>query len=213
MARRGGCGCLLISLGMTVAGCRGGLQGLYTLASAREQVVMTCADYLRDRPSDLWLKLSKCDADYEGAVYTDRGGRIDELWVPLRPAGTPPGQPAALLLATEDPEWTEFMDRAANALQHDPTNLGHVGEAFAEYRTVDVDGMVLYGVDLSSKERDRLAKVSGGLTPDFVVLADGAAPDWSSAAGWLTLGLVGSLALLFVLSGFAPATREEPVGG
>jgi len=60
--------------------------------------------------------------------------------------------------------------------------------------TKDLEGLVRFGVDLDSKDRDKLAGLSENLSPDFVILSGGKKPTFLLSAGMF----VGGLALLAV---------------
>jgi hypothetical protein len=79
-----------------------GTEGLYHAVRNREQRVMTCEQFVRERPKAAWLKLTNCDVDYIGAGYLESGGRISELLFPVRPAGQPRSVPAVAVVATKD---------------------------------------------------------------------------------------------------------------
>jgi hypothetical protein len=79
-----------------------GGEGLYHAIRNREQRVMTCEQFVRERPKAAWLKLTDCDVDYIGAGYRESNGRISELLFPVRPAGQLRNVPAVAIVATKD---------------------------------------------------------------------------------------------------------------
>jgi hypothetical protein len=79
-----------------------GSEGLYHAIRNREQRVMTCEQFVRERPKAAWLKLTNCDVDYIGAGYRESNGRISELLFPIRPTGQPRNVPAVAIVATKD---------------------------------------------------------------------------------------------------------------
>jgi hypothetical protein len=79
-----------------------GLHDLYRLSGARQQSVVTCEQFVRQRPQSAWLRVTGCEIDYVGAGFRESGGRVDELVFPVRPAGHPRTEPAALVAATRD---------------------------------------------------------------------------------------------------------------
>lgn len=80
-----------------------GTTSLYHQITRPAPVVLTCAEYSARRPSARWLRVRDCDVDYLAAGYREANGTILELFLPVRPAGTPPTTPAALVIATRDP--------------------------------------------------------------------------------------------------------------
>ncbi|HXG54341.1 MAG TPA: hypothetical protein VNJ03_03105 [Vicinamibacterales bacterium] len=91
---------LLISLPLLAHGG----EGLYLAARSRAQTHLTCAQFFAQRPRSGWVRVSGCEVDYVRAGYREARGRITELLFPLRPAGSSPAVPAALVLSTRDPE-------------------------------------------------------------------------------------------------------------
>ena len=79
-----------------------GSEGLYHAIRNREPRVMTCEQFVRERPKAAWLKLTNCDVDYIGAGYLESNGRISELLFPIRPAGQPRNVPAVAVVTTKD---------------------------------------------------------------------------------------------------------------
>jgi hypothetical protein len=79
-----------------------GSEGLYHAARNRQQTVMTCDQFARNRPTVAWIRLTACDVDYVGAGYRESRGRITELLFPVRPARQERNVPAAAIVATQD---------------------------------------------------------------------------------------------------------------
>ena len=80
-----------------------GAPDLYRDVHAGQQSTLTCDQFARHRPSSVWLRLTGCELDYVGVGFRESGGRIVELIFPVRPAGRPRTEPAALVVATRDP--------------------------------------------------------------------------------------------------------------
>jgi hypothetical protein len=91
---------LLLSLPLLAIGG----QGLYGVARNPQQVAVTCAEVARQRPRALWLRVTGCELDYLNPGYRESRGQMTELFFPVRPAGQPRTAPAALVVATRDPE-------------------------------------------------------------------------------------------------------------
>ena len=79
-----------------------GSEGLYHALRNRQPSVMTCEQFVRERPKAAWLKLTNCEVDYIGAGFRESKGRISELLFPIRPAGQPRNVPAVVIVATRD---------------------------------------------------------------------------------------------------------------
>ena len=89
-----------------------GGEALYVAARSRVQTRLTCAEYALARPRSDWVRLSGCEVDYIRAGYRETRGRMSELVLPLRPAGSSPAFPASVVLATSEPAILEIAERA-----------------------------------------------------------------------------------------------------
>jgi hypothetical protein len=89
-----------------------GADGLYHGFRSRAQAHVTCEQFRRERPASGWLHLTGCEIDYVRAGYRDTRGRVTELFFPLRPVGSSPAQPSALVVATRDPALLAIVERA-----------------------------------------------------------------------------------------------------
>ena len=92
----------LLAVGIPLLALGG--EGLYHAARNLRQVAMTCEQFVRQRPRELWLRLSVCDLDYDAPGYRESNGRIAEIFFPVRAARQPKSMPAPLLVATSNPE-------------------------------------------------------------------------------------------------------------
>lgn len=92
----------LLAVGIPLLALGG--EGLYHAARSRQQVPMTCVDFVRQRPRDLWLRLTGCELDYDSPGYRESNGRIAEIFFPIRAVGQPQSMPAPLLAATTNPD-------------------------------------------------------------------------------------------------------------
>ena len=81
-----------------------GGEALYHAATNRQPVIVTCDQFVRQRPNALWLRVTGCDADYLGAGYRESKGGLNELFLPMRPPSQSPTSPVALVVATNDPQ-------------------------------------------------------------------------------------------------------------
>src|SRR5688572_12710560 len=80
-----------------------GAEGLFHAFRSRTQAVVTCEQFLRARPTSRWVKITGCQLDYIRAGYREAGGRVTELFFPIRPAASSPAQPAPIVVSTTDP--------------------------------------------------------------------------------------------------------------
>ncbi len=88
-----------------------GLDGLYHAARSQSQSSVTCQQFQLARPRSGWLRLTGCEIDYVRAGYREVRGRTTELFVPVRPLGSSPAHPAALVLSTRDPALLAIVER------------------------------------------------------------------------------------------------------
>jgi hypothetical protein len=78
-----------------------GGDGLYHALRSRERVTLDCGDFARSRPSAHRVLVTGCEIDFAGAGYREADGKVEELFLPARPAGRP--VPAPLVIATREP--------------------------------------------------------------------------------------------------------------
>lgn len=104
---------LLISIPLLVHGG----EGLHLAARSRAQASMSCEEYFRQRPGSGWIRLTGCEVDYVRAGYREARGRITEMLFPLRPAGSTPALPAAVVLATRDRDVLAIAERTMGGTQ------------------------------------------------------------------------------------------------
>lgn len=88
-----------------------GAEGLYHAYKSRTRAQVTCEQFHRQRPRSGWLGLTGCEVDYVRAGYRETRGRVTELFFPVRPAGSSPAVPSALVLSTRDPRLLAIIDR------------------------------------------------------------------------------------------------------
>lgn len=188
---------VLVGLGLLAFGG----EGLYYAYSNPQQVTMRCAEYAQSRPSALWLRLTDCEADYLGAGYRESGGQIAELFFPVRPAGRPRTDPAALVAATSDAQVLAIAQatvgegRQPNQEQFIVMMLKIVTALGASR---EIEGWGRAGIVKAFDTRRSLASLSSPIEPDAIVLdlharPDATVPAIEAAAG--ALALAGALLL------------------
>lgn len=176
----------LICLGLLWAGG----QEIYTAATNREPTVISAADYLKDRPEASWLRLTGCQVDVVEAVYFSKLGvtKPSELFIPVRPAGAE-GGPINILLQTKDTALIDLMN-------DESSDEDEVVRLIAEQANRDIEGVVQFGINVKSKEKNKLAENVEGLASDFVIIREGIKPNFGGALGIFGGGvLVGGLLL------------------
>lgn len=88
-----------------------GADGLYHAARSQVQASVSCQLFQSTRPTSGWLRLTGCEIDYVRAGYREIRGRVTELFIPIRAAGSSPAQPSGLVLSTRDPTLLSIVER------------------------------------------------------------------------------------------------------
>jgi len=176
-----------------------GGQGAYTAVTNWDPTQMSCKDYLARRPSGIWLKLEGCQVSLIEGSYFERGGRIEELFLPLRPADEPEqekSQKIQVLLSTKDPKLLNLARQLRDIKdqgQFLKFALENRDQVFAKK---NVEGLMRFGVDLDDDDRKKLAGLDKELAADFLILDEGKKPSFATSLGMLGGGLVLALVLL-----------------
>src|SRR5262245_27540180 len=101
---------LLVSIPLLVHGA----EGLHRAFLSRNQIAVDCREFASARPASSWVRLTGCEVDYVRAGYRGAEGKVTELFLPLRPAGTSPAQPSAVVVSTKDPAVLALAEDAIN---------------------------------------------------------------------------------------------------
>jgi hypothetical protein len=159
---------LLISVPLLVHGG----EGLYLAARSRTQASMTCAEYFRQRPRSGWIRLTGCEVDYVRAGYREARGRITEMLFPLRPTGSTPALPAAVVLATRDRDVLAIAERtmAGTAQSDQESFLVMMLQIVTAMRVSrEVDGVVRPPLE-TLRTRRSLEAIRAPLDEHFVIV-------------------------------------------
>lgn len=168
---------LLVSIPLLAIGG----EGIYHAARSRQQISLTCAQFAEQPPRALWLRVSGCDIDYMSAGYRESGGRISELFFPVRPAAKAKTAPAALVMATRDAEVLAIAQNTIGGGQQPDQ------EAFLVMMlrivtmlkvSKEVEGFARSGVVELLKTRRALTGLGAPLAPNVLVLDLHARPDF-----------------------------------
>ena len=207
-----GCGCwgFLLSIGLIW----GGGQGIYEGLKNRRPQTMTFQQFEQSKPTGGWFKISQCELTVPDAMWMEKFGSMNEVFVPVRASGnTDDSKPIFLLLQVDDPKIRATVSQIKEIEEqaHGDDNkvlnwmVAHQKELLL---TRDVEGMLAFGFnDLKSKDRDKIKALNAQLAPDFVVLKEGEKPHLLTSFAMLGGGL---LLLLFMLLG---AAGKEETGG
>lgn len=196
-----------------------GGEALYHAAVNRQPVTVTCDQFVRQRPSALWLRVTGCDIDYLNAGYRESSGRLDELFLPIRPPSQPPTSPVTLVVATSDPQVLAIAGTAiGNNRQPDQdAYVGMMRRIVTMLRaSKEVEGYARSGFIERLQTRRALAGLAAPLGPDFVVLDLHARPSFvrPGIEAGIGLGLLlVSIPWLRARTGNAAVPIEEPPAG
>jgi hypothetical protein len=149
-----------------------GGERLYLAARSRTQTQVTCEDYFRQRPGSTWIRIIGCELDYVRAGYRETDGRITELFFPLRPAGTSPALPAALVVSTRDPQALTIAQNAisSGANGNQESFLVMMLQIVTALRASrEVDGVTRGRLEML-RTRGSLSAIRAPLAEDFTIL-------------------------------------------
>ncbi len=180
----------------------GGGQGVYTWATNRQPVAMSCQDFVGAKPRAKWLRLTGCEVDLLGASYKQSiGGRIKEAYLPVRPPGEEDGAALHVLLSTRDDAMLSLLARMAD-IEEEKELLQFMLENRETLRqTRDVEGLMQFGIDLTSEDRAKLAGLDDSLAEDFAILAEGEKPGLGQSLAFLGFGVLVMLGGAVLLAG------------
>jgi hypothetical protein len=166
---------LLISIPLLVHGG----DALYLAARSRTQARLTCGEYAVTRPRSGWVRLGSCEVDYVRAGYRETGGRLTELLFPLRPLGSSPAMPAAVVLATRDPAILQIAERAIRGSAEGRDDEAFTVSMLQIVNTMrgsrDIEGLARTPLQ-AFRTRPSITAIHAPLADDFVVIDLGAQP-------------------------------------
>jgi len=202
-----------------------GGQGLYVYLRNPSPAELTCDAYLTQRPDAEWLALAGCQLRLTDAIYEhDLGSasRPNRLFIPVHASDAEPGAKTGLVVETRDPgllaayQEVLALDRRQDLsdAEAEAYVLEHAATLFPRR---DVQGLIRFGLELEDEDRREIAGLADELTPDFVILEEGARPQpWLSlgafAAGLVVLGLA-LRKVLRAVRGPTPALATPDGGG
>lgn len=199
----------LLAVGVPLLALGG--EGLYHATRSRRQSTMTCDQFVRANPRDLWVRLTGCELDYDSPGYREANGHIAEIFFPIRTPGQPRSAPAPLLAATTDPD----------ALAIVQATIGNGRQADQEAVTVmmlrlvthlrasrEVEGLARAGVVERLKTTRALQSFPVPLDPNYLVIDLHARPTFVMPGVEAGVGLLSLL--LFLLTGRKRRTRTAP---
>lgn len=158
----------------------------------REQVEMSLAEFVRNRPASRWVKLTGCRVGYHGMVYTagTRKGRttLSDVSVPVTADGNT-HRPVAVVLCVAD-------RREASTV----ANFRTMGT-----RTETIEGVVRGGFLYSGMNKKLQKLAPWKLADSYAIIDEGRKPDMQVGATLLGLG-----AGMLALAGYVAVQRFSP---
>lgn len=178
---------LLVSIPLLAVGG----ERIYHVARNRQQITLTCEQFVRQPPRALWIRVTGCDVDYVNAGYRESGGRIAELFFPLRSVKEPGATPVALIAATRDPAVLEVAERTIGNGQQ-PTQEAYLVMMLRIITMLgisrEVEGYARGGIIELGQTRRALAGMNGALAQGLVVIDLHARPSFVVSALELAAG-------------------------
>jgi hypothetical protein len=195
-------GCLLLMV--MIALLWGGGQGLYTAFKNRQPLVITCQEYLDQRPSAEWVTITEARFDFLNSAVSQSkiGDRTTEVFIPLRGKAENPDREIQLLLASKKPETISLMENMSANFESAKTPSDIRPEFMKKIAEVQtVSGLIRFGINADSKTEQKLAKLNLPLAKNFVMLNEGDEPSLAGS------GLAFGLGLLLLAYQIRKATR------
>ena len=180
-----------------VIGClwEGGNRILTALTN-RQPTVMSYDAYAQARPSGQWLVLTNCQLNvFEGAYLYGIAGkdaRLSECYVPVHGVSTPTAK-SCVLLRTSEPDILATAEEIRGMKNQSAMLNWATRNPARSFPKRSVQGVVSSGLDLTSTQRDALARAEEEITAvHFIILNANAEPSLAagisfSAAGFATL--------------------------
>jgi hypothetical protein len=191
---------LILIVGLLWAGA----QKISTALANRKPTVLSYEEYAKTKPSAKWLVITNCQLNLLQACYMTYPGGSDLencYYIPVRQQGSVTGEVSMILKTTDSKlistvkqmQHLTTTEAAVEWVRKNPTQVFPSGP---------VHGLVLYGIDIKSTERDQLAHIDKNISEDFIILDSDAQPN-------LTAGISCSAAGLASLCGLVVYTRRK----
>jgi hypothetical protein len=184
-----------------------GAEEIYHALRGSQEATLSCDQFAQARPSSPRVRVTGCEIDYGGAAYRETDGRLEELFLPARPAGK---GPAPIVVAVHDP--------AALAVAQTVLGSGRSAtpdQSIAVMRKVvdvvkvsnEIDGLVRAGIIERFRSRRILSGFSTPVAADASVIDLHGTPDFMKPSLALAAGLL--VAVLPLLPSRPPRRRPQ----
>ncbi len=173
----------------------GGGQGMHTAATNLEPASYSIEEYLSDRPDDKWLTLSNTELSLPQASYAQTRfiGKVNELYIPVFSTEDEAQGFIQVILATKDKAQLQTLQDLQAAVEQGEETVVEYAAANQDklFPQGEVSGLVQYGIEADEDTRLKLQDLYGNqLAEDFIVLKDGAKPNFLLAGLPLMVGLL-----------------------
>ena len=167
-----------------------GGQSLYTAFTNRTPNVLSYQDYTRAKSDADWLVITNCQLDLTRACYLSYVGDKNpyEYYVPVESRGATTGT-VHILLKTADPGLKSIIAEMNKLNSDKDARVWLQKNRQRAFPRQDVRGLVRYGIDLKSSDRDQLAHADKDIAQDFIILESDAQPSFASGIAYTGSGL------------------------
>lgn len=201
----------LIILILPIALLWGGGQGLYTALKNRQPTSLTFAEYAEKRPDAKWLKLQETRLEVASAIYfTSIGGDVKDVYIPLRAMneGRKYTDKTVALLHTREAGIVELVKELEKVNGNSVAFTEFIAKNRDRLAPVrEVNGLLEFGIEGSSKQRRKIEKLSDDLAADFVVIEENKKPELGLSLALFLGGFVAMYFCWFRGSGSSTAPR------
>jgi hypothetical protein len=197
---------------LVVGGCiyclAAGSTKVWIGATNRAPVSLTLAEFHDSRPSKNWLELTDCRVSLLEAMWSERDGKIEAVYIPLSTVGGPDDEQPQVVLESKT---SDMLNRARSMRDMDETQLLLYMAKNADEVIADrsVSGLVSSWDDVDSETRGKLANLASNLGSNFVILQEGVKPSLGEGIGMIVAGIVLGVIFLGSVAGAAGQTEEQ----
>ncbi len=165
-----------------------GGQGIYTALQSGKQLTMSCDDYIKQKPKDKWVKLTGCEyTAIDGLIHEKRGS--DEVMLPVWGVNQKEDELSHIVLTSDDSDFVAAFKELGDAETEEQATAAIKKNENMFFYKGDIEGLVEFGIDRSSREKGKVEQVSEGIDKDAVYIAKGKRPNASGSLIYLFLGV------------------------
>ena len=174
-----------------------GGQNLHTAITNRTPTVISYDTFARTKPSADWLVITNCQLNLTHACYLSYAGNADpyEYYVPVESGSSATGK-IHILLKTADPGLKATIAEMNQLHSNTSTRAWMQKNYQRAFPRQDIRGLVRYGIDLKSSERDQLANADKNIAEDFIILDSDAQPSFAAGIAYTLSGFALLVALI-----------------